>query len=307
MDKNKGVLLIFLTALVSGFSIFINKFAVSGLNPYIFTFAKNVLVAVFVISLILFFKEFNNFKKLNKQSWLKLILIGLFGGSIPFLLFFKGLQLTIAGKAAFIHKTMFVYVIILAFFFLKEKIKKSLIIAAILLLLGNALMLNFFSSFNLGDLLIVIATLFWAVENIISKHALKELNSKLVIFGRMFFGSLFIIFFLLITKQFSLISTLSIPQLSWVLLTSILLLLYVMTWYTGLKYIKVSVASCILLLGTFITTLLNYLFLNTTLTLSQAIGMFLLLVGVIVTIGFSQIHNTVKDIIKWSKKWIHLT
>lgn len=307
MGKNKALLLIFLTALVSGFAIFINKFGVSGINPYIFAFLKNVLVCSFVISLILFLKEFNNFKKLNKKNWIKLIFIGLFGGSIPFLLFFKGLQLTLASKAAFIHKTMFVYIIILASFFLKEKIKKTLVIGAILLLIGNALMLNFLSSFNLGDLFILIATLFWAVENIISKHTLKELNSRLVIFGRMFFGSFFIFVFLLITKQFNLIFTLNVPQLSWILLTSALLLLYVITWYTGLKYVNVGVASCVLLLGTFITTLLNYLFLDTTLTLTQAIGMFLLLVGVIVAIGISQIQDIIKDVLKWSRKWIQLS
>ncbi len=305
MNK-RGLLLVFLTALVSGFSIFINKFGVTGINPYIFTFAKNILVTAFVISIILFFKEFNNFKKLERQQWLKLILIGFFGGSIPFLLFFKGLQLTAASKAAFIHKTMFVYVIILASIFLKERIKKQLIIGGILLLLGNALLLNFLSSFNIGDILILIATLFWAIENIISKHALKELNSRTVIFGRMFFGSLFIIFFLLITNQLKVILTLNVQQLSWILLSSIILLLYVITWYTGLKYIRVSVATCVLMLGSFITTSLNYLFLDISLTFAQAIGMFLLLAGIIVAVGISQIHGIIKDIIKWSKKWIQL-
>ena len=38
----KGMQFAFYTALVSGFSIFINKFGVEGLNPYLFTGFKNI-------------------------------------------------------------------------------------------------------------------------------------------------------------------------------------------------------------------------------------------------------------------------
>jgi len=305
MDRNKGVLLVFLTALVSGFSIFINKFGVAGINSSIFTFAKNLLVSIFVIAIILFFKEFNDFKKLNKKNWINLSLIGLFGGSIPFLLFFKGLQLTTAAKSSFIHKTMFVYVIILASIFLKEKNAKKIIIAAIFLLIGNALMLRFvWQSFNTGDLLILIATIFWALENIISKNLLKELSSRVVIFGRMFFGAFFIFIFLLFTKQFYF--GLNVQQFGWVLLTSILLLFYVITWYTGLKYVKVSVATCVLLFGSVITTILDYFFFRAGLSFSQSVGIFLLLIGIIISIGISQLNDIIKNILGWSRKWIHL-
>ncbi len=305
MDRNKGVLLVFLTALVSGFSIFINKFGVTGINSSTFTFAKNFLVVIFIFAIILFFKEFNDFKKFKKKKWINLALIGFFGGSIPFLLFFKGLQLTTASKSSFIHKTMFLYVIILASIFLKEKISKKIIISAILLLLGNALMLRFvWQAFNLGDLLILTATIFWAIENIISKHILKELNSRIVIFGRMFFGSLFIFIFLLITKQFNF--GLNVQQFGWILLTAILLLFYVITWYTGLKYVKVSVATCVLSLGSVITTILDYFFFRAGLSFSQSVGIFLLLIGVILAVGISQLNNIIKNILGWSRKWIHL-
>ena len=102
----KKLHLIFLTAIISGFSIFINKFGVSMGNPYVFTFLKNSAVFVFLFSLILLFNEFKHFKKLKKQDWMKLITIGLVGGSIPFLLFFKGLSLITSAKGAFIHKTI---------------------------------------------------------------------------------------------------------------------------------------------------------------------------------------------------------
>ncbi|MBU2635458.1 EamA family transporter, partial [Patescibacteria group bacterium] len=111
----KGYLLVFLTAIISGFSIFINRFGVSIINPYIFTFLKNASVAVFLLSILLLFKDWKVLKKIKKKQWVLLILIGLIGGSIPFLLFFKGLSITTAANGAFLHKTMFIYVALLAF------------------------------------------------------------------------------------------------------------------------------------------------------------------------------------------------
>ena len=258
--ETKGLFLVFLTAIISGFSIFINQFGVSVINPYIFTGLKNITVAILISSLLLLMKDRRRLKGLSKKCWTLLFLIGLMGGSIPFLLFFKGLSLTTSAQGAFIHKTMFIYVMVLAGLFLKEKIGKKLLFGSLLLLLGNAFLLKFIPhSLGRGDLLILLATLFWALENVISKYTLKKLPSRIVIWGRMFFGSIFILIFLTITGQIHLVGTLNINQISWVLVTGIILLSYVVTWYTGLKYISVSVATSILLLGASITSLLSFI------------------------------------------------
>lgn len=295
LNKKTGLMFIFFTAIISGFSIFINKFGVSDINSNIFTFSKNIIVAIFLFAIILFLNEFKSLTKLKTKDWLKLAIIGFVGGSIPFLLFFRGLQLTSGATSAFIHKTMFIYVIILAMIFLKEKLNKKVLIPAALLLIGNFLILNInpLNLFNLnyGSLLIFIATLFWATENIISKHVLKELTSVQVAFGRMFFGSLFILIFLFFTNELKLISTLNLPQLSWILISSIFLFLYVFTWYSGLKYVKVSTATSILLLGSPITTLLSYIFIGITLTLNEALGILFLIIGIV---SFVLLAETVK-------------
>ncbi|MDD5590203.1 MAG: EamA family transporter, partial [Candidatus Portnoybacteria bacterium] len=67
--KQKGLLLVLGTAVISGFSIFINKYGVSVINPYIFTFLKNVLVAVAVSGLILGLKDWRLLKKLTRKQW----------------------------------------------------------------------------------------------------------------------------------------------------------------------------------------------------------------------------------------------
>lgn len=281
MNKNKGILLILGTAFISGTVVFISKFGVSIINPYIFAGLKNIIVALLVISWLLMLKDWKVLKSLKKIQWMFLMGVGLIGGSIPFLLYFKGLSITTPIQAAFIHKTMFIYVAILAVIFLREKISKGFLIGGLMLLIGNILLLRIIPhQFGLGDLLIFLATLFWAAENILSKHLLKELPSRIVICGRMFFGSIFIFIFWISTGQAHLALSLNLEQLAWVIITSIFLFGYVVTWYTGLKYIKVSMAATILLLASPITILLSLIVLNEGMLLTQSIGIILIVLSV---------------------------
>ncbi len=280
MTKEKGVLLVFATALISGFSIFINKFGVQGINPYVFTGLKNLIVGVLIVSLIMLLAERKKLFELTQKQWLGLGLIGLIGGSVPFLLFFKALSMTAPANAGFIHKTLFIYVSILAFIFLKEKVGKSLIIGLAALLLGNVLLLKFSpQALGLGELLALIATFFWAAEIIISKKLLKNMSSRIVAGGRMFFGSMFIMIFLAATNQIQFIGQLSLEQVGWVLLTSVFLLGYVLTFYGGLKYVSASTATAILALGAPITISLNVIFSGKSLTFGEISGLGLIIVG----------------------------
>lgn len=295
MKQNKGLLLALITALISGSVVFISKLGVSVVNPYIFTGLKNILVAILVSGWILMIKDWRILKTLTKKQWALLLAVGLVGGSIPFLLYFKGLSLTLPIQAGFIHKTMFLYIAILAAIFLKEKISKGLLIGGLLLLLGNLLLLKSFAyQFGRGDLLIFSATLLWAMENIMSKHLIKSLPPRIIIWGRMFFGSILIVWFLIITGQAQLIFSLNLEQLGWTMITSVFLLGYVVSWYSALKYIKVSVAAIVLLLASPITTLLSLIFLGEFLLLSQVLGLALIALTLVLFYRFWPLFDYVK-------------
>lgn len=285
----KGYFLVFLTAVISGFSVFINKFGVSVVNPFVFTGLKNLSVAIFLAGLIFILKDWRILKSLSPKQWFLLALIGLIGGSIPFLLFFKGLSLTSAVLGGFWHKTMFIYVAVLAAIFLKEKIDKKFLFGGLLLVLGNILLLKQLSfTINYGDVLIVLATLFWASENIISKHILRDLKGNIVAWARMFFGALFIFIFLLATGQASSTSSLSLAQAGWVLATSLLLFAYSISWYNGLKYIPASHATAILVLGSPITTLLSFIS-SGIIGIQEITASSFIIAGILIILGLSQI------------------
>lgn len=285
MNQNKGILLVLSTAVISGFSIFINQFGVKVISSDIYTFLKNLVAGLLVIGVLLILREWSGVKKLRIKDWGLLILIGFIGGSIPFLLFFKGLSMSTAGNGSLIHKTMFLFVAVLAVILLKEKLNKWLMSGILLMLIGNVFLLKFNTQviLNRGDLLILIATLFWAVENILSKKAVNYISPRIVGASRMLFGCLFIMIYLIITGQVSQLGHLNISQLSWVWLTGMILTAYVLTWYNGLKYINVSTASCLLALGAPVTTTLT-LIQGQPLVINQFLGLALLFGGAVLIV-----------------------
>ena len=269
----KGIFLLILTAIVSGFSIFINSFAVKGFDSSVFTFSKNVVVSLFLLAVLYGFGQWQELKTLKRKHWIQLFIIGLVGGSLPFLLFFKGLQLSSGSSSAFIHKLLFIFVAMFAALFLKEKLTKPLVAGISLLMAGNFFMI--FPDFQLsqGLMLVLGATVLWAAENTYAKKVLQDVSGTMVAFGRMFFGSLIILIYLAVTGKAPIILAMSLQQYAWIALTSILLMLYVLSFYNGLKHIKVSTAACILALGSPITTLLAFAFQGTMVSLMQAAGM----------------------------------
>ena len=286
--KKKGLILILLTAIISGISIFVNSIGVKEFDSSIFTFSKNIVVALFLFSIILAFGKFAQLKALKRNQWIQLAIIGLIGGSIPFLLFFKGLQLTTGTTSAFIHKTMFIYIAIFAFLFLKEKLNRWFILGAALLLIGNFLFIRPDFNLSIGHILIVFATLFWAVENTYAKYVVKEVSGTLIAFGRMFFGSLFILIFLSASGKLDLISSLTFVHFTWIFLTSVLLLGYVIAYYNGIRYIKISTAACVLAIGSPITTLLSFVFQAKAFSFNQVFGAFFILSGLLFIVWLNE-------------------
>ncbi|MFA6027899.1 MAG: DMT family transporter [Patescibacteria group bacterium] len=286
----KGIILILTTAVISGFSIFINQFGVKVINSDIFAGLKNITVALLLFAVILLFREWVNFKKLSKKDWLTLIIIGLVGGSVPFLMFFKGLSLSTAPEAAYIHKFLFVFIIILAPLILKEKLQWHYLLGFVFLIMGSALLfkVNGNFTFNKGNLLILGATFIWAIENIIAKKAVATISPRLVAWGRMGFGSLFILIYLGFTHQLGALTQLTLTQFSWVFLSALLLLGYVLTWYTGLKYIPLSFAAAILSLGALITALLE-ITQGKAYSTTQIIGLVLMVFGISVILWLKKI------------------
>ena len=124
-NEAKGTILALVTALISGFAIFANKIFVVGIDPTVFTSVRALFIGIAFLVIISYQAGFNFVevkKSFMQANWKYMLAIAVIGGSAAFLLFFTGLQLTTGGRAAFLHKTLPIYVAVFAYWFLHEKI-----------------------------------------------------------------------------------------------------------------------------------------------------------------------------------------
>ena len=125
------------------------------------------------------------------------------------------------------------------------------------------------------------SVLVWSVEILLSKKLLSDLPVSVVAGSRMFFGSVFIWIFLLTTGQAVLASNLSVMQWGWIGITAVLLIGYVTTFYSGLRYVSAVEATSVLALGATITALLTMIFLDKSLSGLAVVGIILMTFGLL--------------------------
>ncbi len=290
-----GIILALLTAFISGFSIFYNKLVVvKGIDPLVFNIIKNGGVALLLSSLLIGTKYVSELKKLSFPTWLKLVVIGIIGGSIPFVLFFQGLTLTSAVNANLIHKTLFIWVALLALPLLSEKLNR-LQICGYLIIFASNFFLGGFNGFSLGkgELLILLATILWSLENIIAKITLIEVTSILVSWGRMFIGSLILLVIAFIPGKLILFSQLSSSQILPISGSILFLTGYVITWYAALKKAPATLVTSILVVATPITNILTVIFITNSFPQIQILNTIGTVIGImLITIFVSKINKT---------------
>ena len=280
------------TALISGFSNFISKIAVTAVkDPVIFTTLKNTLVALFLIAALVGYKKWQEISTLNKKQIYKLLAVGVIGGSIPFALFFTGLTQTSAINASLIHKTLFIWVLLLAIPFLKEHVTKLQLLGIGAIFAANLVVGGFTGfKFNAGELMILGATILWAVENIIAKKVLDGVSSSIVAAARMGIGSIVLLVFLFARGSGPAVLGLNLnaAQWGWVLLTSVLLFGYVTTWYAALKRAPATYVATLLVPATFVTNVLSAVFITHAFGVTDLISGFLFAAGTFFVIYFAK-------------------
>ena len=255
----QGIGLALITALISGVAIYMNSFAVKEVSDAaIFTTLKNAVATLVLFGICLVAVRRPAIERMDRRSWLVLAIVGALGGGAAFLLFFTGLSMASAPSAAFIHKTLFVWVALMAVPLLGERLG-WLQIAALGVLLASQLLITPPTGvvWGTGETLIVLATLLWAVEVIIAKRLLTNVDSFVLGVGRLGIGLVVLVGYLALSGRLPLVAELSSTQWTWVLVTGLLLAGYVGTWFAALSRANASVVTAVLVLGAPITATID--------------------------------------------------
>jgi drug/metabolite transporter (DMT)-like permease len=223
------------------------------------------------------------------RQWAALGLVGVIGGSVPFLLFFEGLRRASSSDAAFLHKTLVLWVALLAVPLLGERIGALQWGAIGLLVLGQASLAGGMTTpldmaWGPGEALVLAATLCWSVETVLVKSLLTGLTSWTVALARMGLGSVLLLGWSASRGELSAVVRLDAEQLGWVLVTGLLLAGYVATWFGALARAQAVDVTAVLVVGALVTAALSAVVNGTDLG-PQVTGLVLVAGGSLVLLG----------------------
>lgn len=290
MNTNKttaGIYLAIGAAVISGVSIFVNKYAVNAIKPPLFfTSVKNIGVGLLIFGILIAARKLHKFRTLNRREVFYLILIGVIGGSLPFYLFFTGLAQIPALTSALIQKTLVFWVVLLAIPFLKERLSKIQVVGVLCLFAANFVIGGFQGfKFSQGELFVLLATILWGIESVIAKKTLATVDPDLVTASRMGLGSLILITATAIIVPQAVFKGLTMTgtQLFWLGLTMVTLLGYVSTWYRALKYAPAITVTSVLVASTLVTNVLSAIFTTHVWTWTLGVQGLLIFTGIVLT------------------------
>jgi drug/metabolite transporter (DMT)-like permease len=254
-----GIALAVGAALISGLAIYLNAFAVKQLpDAAVYTTLKNAVAAFVLIGAALALGAARDVRALDRRSWVGVALVGVIGGSIPFILFFSGLAQASAPSAAFIQKTLFVWVALLAVPILGERLGVAPLVGLAVLFVGQALVLPPRGiAWGPGETMILVATLFWAVETILVKRLLTSIPTSVMAAARMGIGLVVLVGYLALSGKVGVVAGLSQAQWGWALLTGLVLAAYVATWFGALRRAPATVVTSVLVVGAVVTGILS--------------------------------------------------
>jgi drug/metabolite transporter (DMT)-like permease len=267
VTRRTGILLAAATAVISGFAVFVNGYGVRAWSPIAdsatYTTLKNGAAALILIVAGTLAARRGAIRAPERAALSRhkfgLMAVAVIGGSVPFLLFFEGLSRATSSDAAFIHKTLVIWVTLLAVTLLKEKIGPLHIAAIVVLMWGQAALSGGGGGLTLGsgELMILAATLLWSIETVLAKRVLADVAPIGVGVARMAGGSVILVIYVLLFSDLSGLGGLTGAHLSWILVTGLTLAAYVATWFAALARAGAVDVTAVLVGGALITALLD--------------------------------------------------
>ncbi|HET8657729.1 MAG TPA: EamA family transporter [Micromonosporaceae bacterium] len=260
-----GVRLAFLAAAVSGFAVFINGYGVRAVpDATVYTTAKNLVAAALLGAAALAVPRLRRppatGPALRRPARLAgLAAVAVVGGAVPFVLFFEGLARASSTHAAFIHKTLFLWVALFAAPLLGERLRALHAVAAALLVGGLVLLDGDLAGFAFGggELLVLAATLLWTVEVVVAKRLLRGVAPATLALARMGGGVALLVGWVALTGRLDTLLGLGGRGWLWAVATGAVLGCYVLTWFTALARAQAVDVAAILVAGAVLTGVLN--------------------------------------------------
>jgi drug/metabolite transporter (DMT)-like permease len=189
-----GYISAIIAALLFGCVSTVAKPIVSTVNPLM------LACLVYLISGLAITPVVKSKLSLSKKDYSLLLITSISGGAIALAMFFFGLKLTTAADRSLLSNGEIIFSIILALTLFGEKLNHIGYVAMVLILIGVIIVstnLEFDRSLlkvNAGNLLIIEATLFWGLDNNISRILSHRMDITRIIQLKSFIGGFILLY-----------------------------------------------------------------------------------------------------------------
>ena len=185
----KGSLVLLLVAFLWGVSFIFQSMASKYMDAYTILYLRSIVGALTILPFMLFFlkkDKKNNIKYKKKDLIIAPLLCGI-ALCLASLFQQMGLETVSAGKTGFLTS---LYIILVPIFglFLHKKCGLNVYISILIALIGLLLLSFDFKSgfsFSTGDLLILVGTLFFAIQILLVDHYSSKINVYYLSFGQL--------------------------------------------------------------------------------------------------------------------------
>jgi len=272
------VLALFSAALWGVFPVMVNRGS-HHIPPLFFAAVSTLLAAAGSLAYTAIKGRLHDLR--NRESYASLFMITLCIVIIPYTLFFIG-----AGKTSGINTSLLLLseIIFTLLFtpFIGEKNTIEKLIGAFGVLCGAALIL-YHGSFqlNIGDVLVILSTATDPVGNYYAKKALIQVSPSVVLLVRFFLGGLFLLLLSMFMETPSNMSDIIVTNWPLLSLTGFVLLgAGKIVWYEALDRLDISKAISLSMTFPFFSLIILTGFYKENISLQQAIGIAVMMVGV---------------------------
>jgi drug/metabolite transporter (DMT)-like permease len=276
--RKAGIIYLSIATVTYGALQVVDKLALNaGVDPSSYTIARVFIAMVFLAVFITFQSRKNLVRVFRKDHLKDLAIIGILASGWGLLLQIVGLSLTTATNTSIILAFVAPLTSFFAYFLLKEVLPKMFLLASALMIMGSLVVLyKPISPINLGDILVLLAAVGYAFSNAYAKKSMGRIQTSLITFGRLFFGSLSIA---LVIPFLGLGFATLLKAPGWVVLGGLIFAIRMVTYFKGIEIEGASIAATFLLFSPAVTVMLATLMLGETLTVTVLIGLVIVLTG----------------------------
>ncbi|TVP41808.1 DMT family transporter [Candidatus Nitrosocosmicus arcticus] len=186
-NRNYGYLYALISAILFGSITTIAKpLLLTNITPLTLSSLTYLIAGIFAFFIFAIKKENKTTTKPSRKDYWFLFLIGIIGAALAPFLYFSGLQMTSASNTSILTNGEIIFTVLIALLFFKEKLSKIGYFGIVVSIIGIMLLSlefkdYFYVNFNLGDILIVLSTLLWGLDNNLSKVVSKRIPSSITI------------------------------------------------------------------------------------------------------------------------------